>query len=93
MTNDERIGHLERRIAFLESTLAKFMALMLHPERGHKGKTKTKDQAASVGSRVVLEKALDAALVDLIERAELSPSEEMTLPDPKVLRGRGRSDQ
>ncbi len=91
MASEDRLDYLERRVAFLESTLAKFMALTLHPERGHTGKTKTKDQAAAVGSHVVLERGLDSALVDLLERVELTPTEEMAMPDPKVLR-RLRSD-
>ncbi len=85
MSDEERIEYLEQRVAFLESTLAKFMALALHSEREGKGKTKAKSRAASVGSRLVLEKGLDAALVDLMERAELTPTELMAMPEAKLL--------
>ncbi len=62
------------------------MAFILHPEHEPAGKTKAKNQAAAIGSRVVLERGLDAAFVDLLERVELTPTEEMAMPDPKVLR-------
>ncbi len=91
MAGEDRLEYLERRVAFLESTLARFMALMLHPEREPAGRTKAKNQAAAKGSRVVLKRGLDAAFVDLLERVELTPTEEMAMPDPKVLR-RLRSD-
>ena len=84
--HEDRIEFLERRVEFLESTLARFMVLSLNPGPKHKGKTKGKDQAASVGGRLMLEKELNAALIDLLERAELSPGERMAMPDPGVLR-------
>lgn len=90
MTGDERIDYLERRVVFLESTLVKFMALVLHADRRHGGKTKAQRQAATVGSRVVLEDALDDALMDLLERVPLTSTEQMAVPDPKFLRGRRR---
>lgn len=83
----ERIAFLERRVAFLEATLARLLALVLHGSEERKGKTKAKQRAAAVGAREVLEKALDAALIDLAERAELTPTEQMAMPDPKYLRG------
>ena len=89
MGDEDRIEYLDRRVAFLEATLAKFMTLVLHSEREQKGKTKAKARAAVVGSRLVLEKGVHAALVDLMERAELTPTEEMAMPDPKVLRRLG----
>ncbi len=89
MGDEERIEYLERRVAFLEATLAKFMVLVLHSKREQKGKTKAKSRAAKVGSRLVLEEGVHAALVDLMERAELTPTEEMAMPDPKVLRRLG----
>jgi hypothetical protein len=89
MDENDRIEYLERRLAFLESTLAKFMAVVLHPERKHKGKTKAKDQAGAVGGRLVLERGLNAALIDLLERVDLTQTEQMAMPDPKVLRRLG----
>lgn len=86
MSDEDRIEYLERRVAFLEATMAKFLALSLHGADERKGKTKAKTRAAAVGSREVLTKALDAALIDLSERAELTSSEVMSMPDPKQLR-------
>ncbi|MEE8549909.1 MAG: hypothetical protein V3T08_01470 [Gemmatimonadota bacterium] len=87
MGDEDRLEYLERRVAFLEATLAKFLAFSLHSTGERKGKTKAKARAAAVGSRKVLTKALDAALIDLSERAELTPTEAMAMPDPKELRG------
>lgn len=87
MSEDDRLDYLERRVAFLEATLAKFMALVLHGETEPKGRTKTKQRAAAVGSREVLRTALDAALIDLTERSEMTTTERMAMPDPKYLRG------
>ena len=86
-TERDRIEYLERRVAFLEATLARLLALVLHGGEEPKGKTKAKQRAAAVGAREVLEKALDAALIDLAERAELTPTEQRAMPDPKYLRG------
>lgn len=87
MGDEDRLEYLERRVVFLEATLVKFLALWLHTGGERKGKTKAQARAAAVGSREVLTKALDAALIDLSERAELTPTEAMSMPDPKQLRG------
>lgn len=86
MSDEARVAHLEQRVAFLESALTRLLALVLHPESGHKGKAKAKDVASTLGSRRIIERALDAALIDLLERVELSPTETMAMPDPKLLR-------
>jgi hypothetical protein len=89
MNDEERLDHLERRVAFLEATLARLISLVLHPARGAGGRAKAKDKAAAVGSREVLEKAINAALGDLLERVELPPTERMAMPDAKLLRRPG----
>lgn len=87
MSDDDRLEYLERRVSFLEATLARFLALVLHGESERKGRTKAKQRAASVGGREVLRTALDAALVDLTERSDLTTTERLAMPDPKYLKG------
>lgn len=84
MSDEERLSHLERRVAFLEAALARLLGLVLHPGRTRRGKAK--DAAAALGSREVLERALNAALADLLERAELRETDRLALPDPGLLR-------
>lgn len=94
--DEERLEYLERRVAFLEATLARFLALVLHgsDRERRKGKTKAKQRAAVVGTREVLERALDAALIDLTERSDLTATERLAMPDPDYLRGaRGEEEE
>lgn len=84
---NESIEHLERRVAFLENTLAKFLAYILHYADDPRLRSEVaKTRAASKGGREVIQKALDAALLDLIERAELTETERMAMPDPHFAR-------
>ncbi len=92
MTTDERIDYLERRVAFLEATLARLLALHLHSADERAGRTKAKARAAAVGSRELLEDALDAALIDLAERADLTASQRMAMPEPRELRAEREAD-
>ncbi len=85
MNNSTKL--LERRVALLEATLAKFLAYILHYSDDPRLRSKVaKTRAASKGGKEVLQQALDAALIDLIERSELSPTEQMAMPDPKFAR-------
>lgn len=86
-TDRDRIEYLERRVALLEATLAKFLAYILHYSDDPRLLSKVaKARAASKGGKEVLQSALDAVLMDLIERAELSETERMAMPDPKFAR-------
>lgn len=83
----ESTQYLERRVAFLESTLAKFLAYILHYSDDPRLLSKVaKSRAASKGGKATLQSGLDAALMDLIERAEFSETERMAMPDPKFAR-------
>lgn len=84
----ETIERLERRVAFLEAALARFLAYILHYSDDPRLLSRVaKSRAASKGGKEVLQKGLDAALLDLIERAELTETERMALPDPDFTRG------
>lgn len=84
MTEPNEREYLERRVAFLEATLAKLLALTLHYSDDPRMRSRVaKSRAASKGGREVLRGGLDAALLDLLERAELTDTERMAMPDPK----------
>lgn len=87
MTEDDRLEYLERRVAFLEATLARLLALVLHGEEDRTGKTKAKRRAHAIGTREVIENALDSALIDLTDRADLTVTERLAMPDPRHQRG------
>lgn len=88
MTEPNDREYLERRVAFLEATLAKLLAYLLHYSDDPRLKSRVaKSRAAAKGGREVLQRGLDSAMMDLIERAELTDTERMAMPDPKFARG------
>ena len=88
MTEPNDPDYLERRVAFLEATVAKLLAYLLHYSDDPRLRSRVaKSRAASKGGREVLQSGLDSAMLDLVERADLTDTERMAMPDPKFVRG------